>query len=108
MQFWASLTILCLGQLFNAALGSVSLVLNMTGYDTAKGVGIAAVVSVALNLLLIPLWGVIDSAIATCIALFIWNILLSWPTGSLSAPICTPPPWAGRGHNCRRGAYKLL
>jgi len=74
----AVLVILCLGQLVNAGMGSVGLLLNMTGYerDTAMGVGIAAAVNVVLNTILIPLWGIEGAAIATVAGLIIWNIIL--------------------------------
>jgi O-antigen/teichoic acid export membrane protein len=72
------LVILCLGQLFNAAMGSVGLLLNMCGFEkhTALGVTIAALISIILNLLLIPLWGTSGSAVATCVSMIAWNILL--------------------------------
>ena len=73
-----ALAILSLGQLVNAAMGSVGLLLNMTGHDrdTAKGVGIAAVLNVALNAILIPLWGIEGAATATATSLIVWNIIL--------------------------------
>lgn len=40
------------------------------------GVVIGAIVNLVLNMVLIPLWGVIGAAIATSAALIIWNILL--------------------------------
>src|SRR6056297_2509658 len=42
------LAILCIGQLINVCMGSVGIVLNMTGneQDTARGVAIAAVVNI--------------------------------------------------------------
>ena len=74
----AVLAILCSGQIVNAGMGSVGLLLNMTGHerDTARGVGIAATVNVALNAILIPLWGIEGAAIATSTSLIIWNIIL--------------------------------
>ncbi|MDQ3564372.1 MAG: polysaccharide biosynthesis C-terminal domain-containing protein [Pseudomonadota bacterium] len=54
-----ALAILSAAQIVNAAMGSVGLLLIMTGHerDTATGVGIAAAVNVTLNVLLIPVWG---------------------------------------------------
>jgi O-antigen/teichoic acid export membrane protein len=74
-----ALAILSGGQLVNAAMGSVGLLLNMTGHerDTARGVGIAAVVNVALNAILIPLWGINGAAIATATSLVVWNLILA-------------------------------
>jgi len=74
-----ALAILSLGQLVNAAMGSVGLILNMTGNerDTARGVAIAAVVNVALNAILIPLWGMNGAATATATSLVVWNLILA-------------------------------
>jgi len=74
------LAILSAGQLINVAMGSVALLLNMTGYeeDTAKGIGIAALVNVVLNAFLIPLWGINGAATASAISMAAWNILLAW------------------------------
>lgn len=74
----SALAILSVGQLFNAGMGSVGLVLNMTGHEkeTAKGLAIAAVLNVTLNGLLIPFYGMNGAAIATATTLFCWNILL--------------------------------
>lgn len=74
-----ALAILSAGQLFNAAVGSVGVLLIMTGYDSqaALGVGVAAVSNVTLNAALIPIWGIEGAAIATVCSLVIWNVLLA-------------------------------
>ncbi len=74
-----ALAILSAAQIINAGMGSVGLLLVMTGHerDTATGVGIAAVMNVALNALLIPVWGIEGAAIATAISVATWNILLA-------------------------------
>ena len=74
-----ALAILSTGQLVNVAMGSVGLLLMMTGHerDTAWGVGIATVVNVALNGLLIPRWGIEGAAVATATSLVVWNLLLA-------------------------------
>ena len=73
-----TLTILCLGQLFNAFTGSVAVLLNMTGHqnDTAIGVGTSAVLNIILNATLIPKLGSTGAAIATATSGILWNILL--------------------------------
>lgn len=73
-----TLNILCLGQLFNAFVGSIAVLLNMTGYqnDVALGVGISAVVNITLNAALIPHWGATGAAVATTSSTILWNILL--------------------------------
>lgn len=72
------LTILAFGQLISSATGSVAVLLNMTGYEqeTARGMTIAAIGNVVLNLILVPLWGTIGAALASAITLSAWNILL--------------------------------
>lgn len=74
-----ALAILCFGQLVNASMGSVAILLNMTGHEryTARGVGIAAAVNVALNAILIPLWGINGAATATATSLVVWNLILA-------------------------------
>jgi len=68
------------GQVVNSAAGSVGTLLNMTGHEnyTAAGMAVAALVNIALNLLLIPDWGIVGSAWATTISLVIWNGALWW------------------------------
>lgn len=75
---YGPLAILAFGQLVNAATGSVAILLNMTGHerDTARGMTIAAVSNIILNLILVPLWGVSGAAVASAITLLAWNILL--------------------------------
>jgi O-antigen/teichoic acid export membrane protein len=72
------LAILCVGQLVNAAAGSVGMLLNMSGHerDTARGVAVATVTNVILNLILVPRLGMTGAAIATAVTLVIWNALL--------------------------------
>lgn len=74
-----ALTILSLGQLVNAATGTVGMLLNMTGHerDTALAVGVSAVLNIVLNLLLIPRFGLSGAAIATALGTLVWNVLLS-------------------------------
>lgn len=74
----AALAILALGQLCNAAFGSVVFLLNMTGHerDTVRGLLVAVVVNVLLNLLLIPPFGIDGAAAATAITQLLWNVLL--------------------------------
>jgi len=72
------LAIISVGQLMNAGFGSVGLVLGMTGYEreTTKGVAVATVANVLLNMFLIPVYGINGAAFATAITLFVWNVLL--------------------------------
>lgn len=72
------LAILALGQLGNAAFGSVGLLLNMTGNENqvARIVLQTALLNVVLNSLLIPFYGMSGAAVASTISLLIWNALL--------------------------------
>lgn len=73
------LAILCLGQLVNAGMGSVVLILNMSGYEreAVKGVAFSSVANVLLNALLIPLYGTVGAALASLVTLIMWNAILS-------------------------------
>lgn len=73
------LAILCIGQLFNASMGSVGLTLNMTGNEkeTVKGVMGSAIINIFLNLFFIPLYGIKGAAVATCISIIFWNAMLT-------------------------------
>ncbi|WP_157998489.1 flippase [Desulfosporosinus sp. OT] len=74
-----ALAILSFGQYCNAFAGSVGMLLNMTGHevDSAKGVTIAAITNIILNLILIPKWSITGAAIATSISMILWNVILS-------------------------------
>jgi O-antigen/teichoic acid export membrane protein len=73
-----ALILLSLGQLVNAAMGSVGVLLNMTGHerDTLRGVAVAALANLILNFLLIPPFGLLGAAAATACTFVIWNFLL--------------------------------
>lgn len=73
------LTILCVGQIVNAATGSVSLLLIMTHHerDNVIVTGTTAVLNGVMNVVLIPRWGAEGAAIATATATIISNIWLA-------------------------------
>lgn len=75
---WIPLLILSGGHLVSTALGPTGLVLNMTGHERAvtRAVGIATGCNVALNLVLIPFFGVAGAAAATAISLVFWKTRL--------------------------------
>jgi len=72
------LIILSVGQLVNVAVGSVALLLNMTGYErqVARFLLFATVINMLLNVPLIYLYGVNGAAIANAITLILWNLVL--------------------------------
>lgn len=76
---YTALVILSVGQLINAATGTVGTLLNMTGYerDTALAVGSSAVLNIVLNALLIPRFGIEGAATATALSTLTWNVLLA-------------------------------
>lgn len=78
VQGYESLVVLVFGQLVNAATGSVSMLLNMTGHerDTAKGFMASALLNVALNFMLIPVFGMAGAAYASAFSLVLWNVML--------------------------------
>jgi len=73
------LSILCAGLLINTAMGSVGLLLNMTGLEKFTVLG--NICSLCLNLgigfILIPHLGASGAAIASSIGLIAWNIILA-------------------------------
>ena len=75
---YVPLMILGAGQLVNAAAGPVGLLLTMTGHEreALKGVAAAAIANIALNLVLIPWFGIQGAATAAALSLVIWNMLL--------------------------------
>lgn len=74
----SSLFIIGAGQLVNAAFGSVSIVLNMTGHQrwTLIGLSVASVVNLGANAWLIPRYGIEGAAIASTMALAAWKLIL--------------------------------
>ncbi|MDH5525843.1 MAG: oligosaccharide flippase family protein [Nitrospirota bacterium] len=73
------LAILVAGQLFNSFCGSVGYLMVMTGGQAAvaRVVGVATVLNVAMNLALIPPFGIVGAAVATAAALAGWNVVLA-------------------------------
>ena len=66
-----------IGQVINSSVGSVWLLLSMTGRSKLNMIGTssAAVINVIMNLLLIPRMGIDGAAIASMIAVSFINIL---------------------------------
>jgi O-antigen/teichoic acid export membrane protein len=76
---YPALVILCLAQLFNVGMGSVGLLLQMTGHErlVLLGIAIALVINASLNIILIPTWGPTGAALGAAGYLVTWNVLLS-------------------------------
>lgn len=94
-----ALAILSIGQLVNAGMGSVGLILNMTGHERATLVGVAcgAGVNILLSLALIPPFGVEGAAWATALSLITWNIILCWQVYRRVGIVSTAFNWRLRG-----------
>ncbi len=80
-EFTAGLTalvIMTVSQVFNAAMGSLGLLLQMTSHerDVAVGLGIAVAVNLAVNLALIPAWGLEGAALGVAANVVLWNTTL--------------------------------
>ena len=77
-QCHMSLAILAFGQLVNASMGAVAVLLNMTGHerDVVRIMLITGGVNVVLNLLLIPFFGMEGAACATAFSLILSRIML--------------------------------
>jgi O-antigen/teichoic acid export membrane protein len=72
------LLILLGGQVVNAMVGPVGLIMTMTGHQNQAGLifGFGAVVNVALNMLLIPRFGFVGAAVASATSMVLWNVMM--------------------------------
>jgi O-antigen/teichoic acid export membrane protein len=75
----APLAVLSVGQFVNASMGSVALMLTMTGHEhfAARGFGLGAASNLLLNAVLIPPFGIVGAAVATSTSLVVWNVMLA-------------------------------
>jgi O-antigen/teichoic acid export membrane protein len=73
-----ALTILSIGKILSVMMGLPGMILIMTGYerDAARAIGLSAIITIVLNLVLIPRWGLEGTAIATATTTILWNILM--------------------------------
>lgn len=74
-----ALIILVIGQTVNIGMGSVGLLLIMTGHerDVAMALGISSILNLTLNLILIPSLSLVGTALAVTISIIVWNIVLT-------------------------------
>ena len=72
------LMILAVGQLANAGFGLAGMLLTMTGHEiaTARGMALTAGLNIALNLVLIPIFGIGGAAAATALSMALLNLIL--------------------------------
>jgi O-antigen/teichoic acid export membrane protein len=78
VQAHRAVVILAIGQLVTAIFGSASTVLTMTGHerDTFKGSLLSALLSIGLNVALIPRWGLEGAAAAVAASAFAGNLAI--------------------------------
>ena len=76
-QGWLVLVIIAFGQFLNTCTGSVGLILVMSGNQSLEFLAglCAAIISLILSIVLIPLWGIIGAGLATAIGTTIANLL---------------------------------
>lgn len=97
---YQAMVILSVAQGVNAFFGLVGSFLIMSGneWETTKGLIVAAVANVVLNVLLIPSFGVEGAATATGTSIILWNILFWRASRKLLGIDCTPIALLSRRH----------
>jgi O-antigen/teichoic acid export membrane protein len=72
---YTPMLIIIAGQIFNVASGSVGNILIMTGNEKYAFIGllISCLVNIGLNILLVPHWAMIGTAIAVAASIITWN-----------------------------------
>ncbi len=77
-----ALLILTFGQLFNALTGSTGTILLMTGRQKWEVINSCAIIilNISLNLILIPILGIVGAAMATAISVSLINVLKLFET----------------------------
>lgn len=75
---YTPIIILAIGQLINVAVGSTGYILTMAKKENLVFISviIGAIINLILNIVLLPLYGIIGAAIATSASMIAWNILM--------------------------------
>lgn len=73
------LLIMVYTQLFNVAVGSVGVILNMTGHEkvTMRGQFISVALMIAVSYWLIPQYHAVGAALGNMVGFVVWNIILA-------------------------------
>ena len=73
------LVILLVGYLFKASFASAGFLLSMTGHQDQSAIinGLSALLNIALNIILIPTYGLLGAALASAITSAIWSVTLA-------------------------------
>ncbi len=76
----ASLLVLLVGQMINAAAGSVGYLLTLTGYhrEATWALGLSAVACIALAVAGVAAFGLIGAALGSSVGFLLWNGSLYW------------------------------
>jgi O-antigen/teichoic acid export membrane protein len=79
IQAQPALVILSLGQLINVAMGPVGMLLTMTGHErnALLCIALSGTLNFVLSVLLIPAWGAAGAAVASCLSLILWNLIMA-------------------------------
>jgi O-antigen/teichoic acid export membrane protein len=77
-----ALHILVAGQCINALSGSVGYLLQMSGFQVAyQNITLGTtILKILLNIVLVPQFGIVGAAIATCLTVVAWNLAGIWYT----------------------------
>ena len=80
IQAKSALNILVIGNIFMSCMGTVAVVLLMTGKEriAMKGFGAGAALNIVLNALFIPQWGMEGAALATATSITVCYMFLTW------------------------------
>ena len=73
------LIILLIGQIFNTVNGPTGIVLQLTGHQKVfkNIILVSSIINIALNYILIPMYGLVGAAIANSFSLILWNVWCS-------------------------------
>ena len=76
---YVPMTILLVGYLFRASFASAGFLLSMTGHQDQSALvnGVSAAINIALNVVLIPRYGLAGAAAASAITSAIWSVSLA-------------------------------
>ena len=80
IQAKSALNILVIGNIFMSYMGTVAVVLLMTGKEriVMKGFGVGAALNIVLNALFIPQWGMDGAALASATSIILCYMFLTW------------------------------
>ena len=80
IQAKSALNILVIGNIFMSCMGTVAIVLVMTGKEriAMKCFGAGAALNIVLNALFIPQWGIEGAALATATSITVCYMFLTW------------------------------